>query len=281
MGAKHKQVHGDDLIYRFLRDLFTETEGQYGEVPRALLAATGVWFPPAVYETHPVLAPHVVRDPKCRGGKGHPDEWGSPDSAGFLRDDNSLIKGMPKSLSIIAPAQKHLNGRRMATEFVAAHVWRQCTDGGPLASRRPLLNSFVPNLVWLPSQIAKLTDVEGSLVQRTLQEMSWSLYRNAPVEDHLSDAVKEAWGLLPQPSGPAVGHDIDQWNYFVPTPAFFTTRTRRIQTVVDAIDAVLSGGQPSGKVVTSRYTDGLPTVSPPTLIELRAFLARFCSVQTA
>lgn len=177
MAAKPKVVHGDDLIYRFLRDLFTDDEGEYGAVPRALLAATGIWFPTSVYQTNPVLAPFAVRDASCRGGKGKPDIWGSPDSAGYLRDDNSLIKGIPRSLAIRAPSQKHLNGRRMATEFVAAHVWRQCADGGTLASRRPLLNSFVPNVVWLPSQIAKLTDIEGSLVQRTLQEMSWALYR--------------------------------------------------------------------------------------------------------
>jgi len=274
MAGKAKLVHGDDLIYRFLRDLLTDEEGEYGAVPRALLAATGVWFPLPVYRTQPVLAPYLVRDPTCRGGQGKPDEWGSPDSAGFLRDDNSLIKGLPRSLAISAPSQKHLNGRRMATEFVAAHVWRQCSDSGPLASRRPLLNSFVPNLVWLPSQIAKLTDVEGSVVQRTLQRMSWALYRPERVDAGLEAVVDEAWSLLPEPVE-ASEQQFDQWNYFVPTDRFFGTRVQRLQTVIEAIEQVLAGRELTHKVITSRYTDGLAAVPEAELLTLRGFLRRF------
>jgi hypothetical protein len=267
-----KVVHGDNLIYRFLRDLFTD-EDAFGAVPAALLAATAVWFPLVTYRTVPVLAPYLVRDPTCRGGKGAPDEWSSPDERGFLRDDNSLIKGIPRALPIVAPAQKHLNGRRMATEFVAAHVWRVTADGGPLASRRPLLNSFVPNIVWLPRQIAKLTDLEGTVVQRTLQEMSWSHYRHVPVEDHLADVVEEAWSLLPEPTQTV--HDSGAWNRFAPTDRFYATRRSNTAKVRSAVQAVLAGDELTAKVISTRYTEGLPTVSRPALQQLEAFLARF------
>src|SRR5689334_8621591 len=113
-----KVIHGDDLIYRFLRDLFTDEES-FGHVAQALLASTAIWLPTSVYRELPVLVPYVVRDPSCRGGKGQPDQWASPDAAGYLRDDNSSIKNIPRTLAIHAPAQKHLNGRRMAREFVA------------------------------------------------------------------------------------------------------------------------------------------------------------------
>lgn len=271
-----KVVHGDDLIYRFLRDLFaTDAEGTYGEVPQVLLAATAIWFPPSLYAKLPVLVPFVVRDTKVRGGKDRPDEWSSPDQDGFLRDDNSIIKNIPRSLAVSASAQRHLNGRRMGTEFVASHIWRFTTDGGPLASRRPLLNSFVPNLVWLPGQIAKLTDREGSIVQRTLQAMSWSLYRNAVVEPHLVDVVEEAWSLLPRPDTSQLDSSSADWNYFVPTDRFLNTRRSRLAAVEEAAEALISGQSLPGKVISTRYTDGLPYVDINALRRLREYLGRF------
>jgi hypothetical protein len=266
-------VHGDDLIYRFLRDLFSEDAG-LEDVARTLLAATAIWLPPEVYVRLPVLVPYVVRDPSCRGGKGVPDQWSSPNSAGYLRDDNSSIKNIPRALSIRAPAQKHLNGRRMATEFVAAHVWRVPIDGGELASRRPLLNSFVPNLVWLPSQIAKLTDREGSTVQRTLQEMSWARYRNVTVEGHLQPVVEEAWSMLPPPIE-VHSHDFAAWNYFQATDRFLRTREARIEHVLHAVAKLLAGEPLTGKVVSTRYGDGLPHVPLAALEAMHAHLSRF------
>jgi len=43
----------------------------------------------------------------------------------------------------------------MGNEFVASHVWR-VVDHAEVKSRLPLLNSFVPNLVWLLVQVSKL-----------------------------------------------------------------------------------------------------------------------------
>lgn len=266
-------IHGDDLIYRFLRDLFTDDES-FAEVARSLLAATAIWFPLSVYEESPVLLPLVVRDPSCRGRGGGPDQWASPDPAGFLRDDNSLIKNLPRSLPVSAPAQRHLNGRRMAREFVAAHVWRQTTDQGPLASRRPILNSFVPNIVWLPSQIAKLTDLEGSTVQRTLQEMSWSRYRSHAVKPHLAAVVEDAWALLPEPTTFAA-HSFDDWNYFIPNDPWMRLRQSRIRSVRDAATSLLAGKDLETKVIATRYTEGLPHVGAEALTDLQVFLERF------
>ena len=44
----------------------------------------------------------------------------------------------------------------------------------------PLAYSFVPNLVWLPSEVAKLTDRQDSFVQRYVQAISTRLYRDYP-----------------------------------------------------------------------------------------------------
>lgn len=277
MPAKARTIHGDDLLYRFLTDLFADDTGAYGQVPQLMLASMGVWLPLDVYRQLPVLLPWVVRDPSCRPRGGSIDDWSSPNSLGYLRDDNSLIKSLPRSLSISSSRQPHLNGARMATEFVAAHVWRTCTDGGDLASRRPSLNSFVPNLVWLPSQVAKLTDREGSTVQVTLQGLAWAIYRNAPVERRLKAVVEESWSLLPEPADTDLPERIDpqELNWFVSTDRFLVTRMQRLNSVVGALDKLARGQVIDTKVVTSRYTAGLPSISPSARAALRDYLVRF------
>ena len=121
MATKPKKlVHGDDLLYRFFQDALVKEPELFAKVPQMMLEAMGVWFPRTAYRDWPVLLPWVVRDPKCRGNKskGLPDEWGSPDEQGYLRDDNSLVKGLPRALSVKASGSaKHLSGARMASLF--------------------------------------------------------------------------------------------------------------------------------------------------------------------
>ena len=236
-----------------------------------------IWLPLDVYARVPVLLPWVVRDSTSRGDKKHgrPDEWGSPNADGYLRDDNSLVKGIPKSLSVRGPG--HLRGARMGTEFVAAHVWRKVRHAD-LASRIPLLNSFVPNLVWLPAQVAKLTDLEGGVVQKTLQAMSRAVYRPAPVSSDMRQVVESAWDLLPEPEIEVSMIDHGALNWFEATEAFIDRRLARISTVIRALEIVEAGQPLTRKVITRRYTEGLssvPTEKRRALLEgLRFHVAR-------
>lgn len=159
-----KEIKGDDLLYRFFNEVLPEHPELIEKIPRILILSMSVWFPKSVYKEMPVLLPWVLRDPKCRGTKSknkviEPDQWGAPNSDGYLRDDNSLVKGLPKSLAISSERYPFVNGRHLGSEFVASHIWRENLTG-TLASRIPILNTFVPNLVWLPSQVAKLSDRE-------------------------------------------------------------------------------------------------------------------------
>jgi hypothetical protein len=271
-----KVVHGDDLLYRFFLDLFTAEPEPFARVPRLLIESMAIWLPLDVYERFPVLLPWVVRDPTCRGskGKGIPDQWGAPNDAGFLRDDNSLVKSLPRALAVYGPKGSHVHGTRMGTEFVASHIWRE-VDHVDLASRVPLLNTFVPNLVWLPSQVAKLSDVEGGIVQQTLQAMSRAIYGTATVDEHLRDVVDEAWNLLPPPPAVLDDTDLDRLNWFVSTPRFFATRKARLATVVHALQTLAAGEPLTHKVITTRYGAGLPRVDPTRRNLLEQHLTRF------
>jgi hypothetical protein len=272
MAAK-KIVHGDDLLYRFFLQLSESDPTTFAAITPMFLECTAIWLPLEVYERSPVLLPWVVRDNSCRpNGRPVPDEWASPNKDGYLRDDNSLVKTLPRSLDVRGPKGSKLNGARMGTEFVAAHIWRK-VNTDKLANQIPLLNTFVPNLVWLPSQIAKLSDREDGIVQRTLQALSRRIYSASPVESHLQSAVAEAWSLLPNPLV-NVEVDLDRLNWFVSTDRFFKGRKSRLNTVVDALETIAAGQPLTRKVVASRYTEGLPRVDAERRQVLLQFLRK-------
>lgn len=276
MPAK-KVVHGDDLLYRFFQDGLRNEPALFEAVPQMLIASMGIWLPLEIYERWPVMLPWVVRDTTCRGNprKGIPDEWSAPHlDTGYLRDDNSLIKALPRSLTVHGPPASHIHGARMGSEFVASHVWR-VVGHADLASRVPLLNSFVPNLIWLPGQVAKLTDREGDVVQQTLQAMSYFIYRGAPVARHLERIRDEAWAMIPEPQVAIRPFAFEDLNWFQASPAFFRTRIRRLGSVIAALDAVEEGRPVADRVVTRRYARGLPCVNPAGLGRLRSYLREF------
>ena len=269
-------VHGDDLLYRFFQEALRSEPELFAAVPQMLVRTLAIWMPLETYKEWPVLLPWVVRDPRCRGNarKGVADEWSAPDERGYLRDDNSLVKSLPRALQVRGPRGSHVHGARMGSEFVASHIWREvCAER--LASRIPLLNSFLPNLVWLPGQIAKLSDREGGVIQQTLQATAWGIYRNAPVTAHLRPVAEEAWSLIPEPEVSVGDVDLASLNWFVPTPGFYRTRLARLQSVVAALQAIDEGQTLPDRVVTTRYAAGLPTVAPSARADLRSFLGRF------
>jgi hypothetical protein len=269
-------VRGDDLLYRFFQELLTTRADLAAEISQLLITTMGVWFPIEAYRRWPILLPWVVRDLSCRGNKrrGIPDEWGSPDRSGYLRDDNTLIKGLTRSLDIQGPKGSHVHGSRMGNEFVASHIWRVVQDDR-LASQIPVLNSFVPNLIWLPSQVAKLTDREGGVVQRTAQAMAFKIYRDVPVEGRLRDVLDHAWGMIPQPDIAIEPFALEDLNWFVMTDSFFKTREARVISVVDALEALEQGKTITAKVITTRYSNGLPDIGAGARSELKRYLRDF------
>jgi hypothetical protein len=237
-----------------------------------LVTSLGIWFDPTVYDCLPVLRPYVVRDPAARGhpAKGIPDQWGSPNGRGEFRDDNSLLKQLAKPLDIRSERNDYYRGRRIGGGFVAAHVWRELADG-TLASRHRLTNSFVPNIVWLPAQVAKLTDREGSFAQTFLQALSRKIYAHRPLLADLELTVQNIWQRLPLPVGiPEEGlPEPEELNFLVPTPAFFRARLRDIDSVLTGLKAVEENKPIAGKVVSQRYTQGLGRISSPAVADLR------------
>jgi hypothetical protein len=261
-GKSQKRVDGDNLLYRLLTDLIKQggPSGQW--LIDHIVADCSVWWDPQVYGKCPVLLPWAVRDPKCRGNKtkGIPDEWGAPNRDGYFRDDNSLVKSLVKSLQVRGPNNGYMTGRKLGKGWVAAHIWR-VNDGEILASRDPRLYTFVPNLVWLPRQIAKLSDIEGGPVQAALKSLSFSLYRDAPVNNNRREIAEQSWEYLTAPKSVST-IERESLSFFTNPDVTVGTRTSRTIDVVAALEAAAQGDVAKNKAVSTRYSDGLASIEP-------------------
>lgn len=272
--SRTQTVDGEHVLYHYLQKNLSETDVWLFQMLTArLVVALGIWLPPEVYSSMPILLPFARRDSSARGNKrtGSPESWGSPDAQGYFRDDNSLVKGLVRSLEISSPLENIYDKRRLGKSFVSSHVWREIVgaDGLPtLASLQPSTYSFVPNLVWLPAQVSKLTDREGSFVQQFLQALSHRIYSTVPVREELSSLVEGIWARLPIPPIPAAGlPDTAELSFFHCEDSFVETRQNAVREVADAIRHRLAGSE-IPRAISSRFGTGFRNVGDAELLQL-------------
>lgn len=267
------------IFYNYLqKNLQVKNQRLFKDFVVQAINDLGVWFPPDSYKQLPIALPHVVRDASCRPNKNKPeDEWASPDALGYVRDDNSLVKGMVKSFDIYSPNNEvFFHNKRLGNGYVAAHAWRETVEGRS-AQKNPLLNSFWPNLIWLPADLARLTDVEGSFTQRYVQALSLKIYENLEVEDELQKIIDESWELLSKENEIPL-HSLsgaEDLNFFVVTERFIKRKIKNIRVVSNALRQVSEGKPIAKKVLSTRYTEGLPKVDKDNAKQLRLSLERY------
>ncbi|GAA0955232.1 hypothetical protein GCM10009560_79110 [Nonomuraea longicatena] len=132
-------VRGDDLLDHVLRTNFPGHDLLSAPV-QPLLEKVGLWLPLEVHREWPIMLPWALRDLGCRGNKrDRPDIWSSPAPTGHFLDDNTMVKGLVRTVSVRSP-DRFINGKRLRGGFVAAHIWRvvrhlRCpADSGQLAT---------------------------------------------------------------------------------------------------------------------------------------------------
>lgn len=94
MATSSRRIDGDNILYHYFDKNIFKRENQFAmELLEHLLIDLSIWLPNSFYRRLPIILPYVVRDPSSRRRKKvETEEWGSANSQGFLRDDNSLIK---------------------------------------------------------------------------------------------------------------------------------------------------------------------------------------------
>lgn len=253
-----KKVDGENILYHFIQKNLLDTD-EISEFQKQLIEHfiidLGIWIPTKLYKVNPLLLPFVIRDSSCRkkDPKTKKHEWGMSNEKGYLRDDNSLIKGIFNTCSIKSPKIRQYNKHFLGNGFVASHVWREINNSEKLASTLPFTYSFIPNLVWLPKQISKLTDREGSYAQKLLQSISYKIYRNVNKDEY----TNEIWEYLTNPNI-ELKLDIDKLNFFDISDAWIEKRLKKLNNEFDSILNVIDKKEPVlKKVKCSVY---LPTL---------------------
>ena len=277
MRANARSVDGLTVFYSYLQhDLLENDVWLFQSLAAHLMLSLGVWFRPEDYARFPFLARYAVRDVSYRGGGGRDERWGSATPEGLFADDNSLIKGLPRRLNVDSPAARPFRNRSLGGGFVAAHVWGRPDD--------PLTYSFIPNLVWLPSEVAKLTDRQDSFVQRYVQAISMRLYRDHDVPRGVKGLTTRAWRRLPPPQGipdqgvPSRDELLVRLNFFRTDSHFFARRLAALRSVVDALDALAApGADYPSRVISSRYGPTLRSVGASSRRQLRSALRAYLS----
>jgi hypothetical protein len=280
--GKISRLNGENILYHYLqKDLLVKDVWLFQMLAARLVSSLGIWFHPDIYKKIPILLPFARRDSTCRKNcnKERIEQWGSPDENGYFRDDNSLIKGIPKSLTVKSSLKDIYDGQRIGTGFVACHVWRisDMNTGSPgtiFTTQNPEVYSFVPNLVWLPKQVAKLTDREGAFVQLYLQALSYKIFRNIQVSEKLKPLVLKSWNHLARPSGiPEQGlPEMNELNFFAGNNMFIIRRRKTIHDVFKGINNILNNVRLSRNLISSRYSNGLRNINTGKLKKLGEFL---------
>lgn len=248
-------VDGETILYHILQKQIiqaSDIENPSTEVKfmiEQLLLWGGVWFKPKTYQQIPVLLPYVVRDANCRKknqdtGK---DTRGVANNRGLMPDDNSSIKGIPKSLSIDSVFSE-MKRKRLGKGYVASHCWRKLQNyPDVLASQWECTNSFIPNLVWLPAQLSKLTDREGSYAQRFIQHISGLLYRGIDLRNPRLNGI---WNELKDPGiTPVSKVNLDGLNYFDGNQDWLVRRKTNLLNELQSILNILNGVAPIVKTI--------------------------------
>lgn len=246
--------------------------GEYWGLTVGLIQMLSIWWSPDGYQQIPVMTPWCIRDRKCRYDHG-PEAWSAPREDGYLRDDNSIIKKLPMSLLIYAPIQPDYDNKKLWRGFTACHVWRDL-DEGKIAGADPWLYSFMPNLVWLPRPLSALTDFNRE-VMNLLQCTSTALYRDREMGT-LHEYAEYAWSELTT-VGMESGRVLDLENLarFRVDVSFVERRLKYLDDVVVGVDEIICDGGLSEKLISSRYTTGLPNIPPLDLVRFQTSLATY------
>lgn len=278
--SSEKRIDGQNVLYHYIqKNLLKEDNALSQELLKRFLLDMSIWIPPSFYRRLPIMLPYVVRDAYCRGKlNGGKEEWGTADKEGFLRDDNSLIKGIPRSFVVENSQLEYYNGFKMGNGFVASHLWDKVTINGNqyFSSRRPELNSFVPNITWLPVQLSKFTNHSGSFAQRFLQAVSYKIYRTFP----MPETISKIWENLEFPKEfNGLEIDLSKISFFKVSDGWLDQRIKNLIHEIDVIIAATERNSKNAKVKCHRYLPSLVKLSKSQrkainewLVEYRSFI---------
>jgi len=235
---------------------FAAVEDLPVEIALELALRFAIWVPTATYAVTPWLAPYAIRKIRLRVEPHAPGEvrdlWGTPTNEGYFTDDNSLIKPTVLRRPLAQAALGPYGTSPVSKGLVCCHVWAGTTTD-------PLLFSFIPNLVWLPADLARLSDAHSTApphpLHDVLKEVSQQRYRSV-VSSADPRRVESAWNLLPSPRRADRRVEGDSGNEVAAPSPIIALIAKRIDRLVTFLDGTLSDG-PMPKRFSKRFHAGV------------------------
>ena len=220
-----------------------------------------VWIPTETFKKVPWLAPYALRKGRIRSDVRAPgdkrDLWGFPNEDGYFTDDNSLIKGVFRGRGVRPSVSSYGQGR-FKRGLVCCHEWAGTTTN-------PLLFSFIPNLVWLPSSLAPFSDAhlagEPHQVHKTLKQISSSRYRQLKTEV-AQDRVAEAWRSLQSVELQTINHEQYEFEIDSQLIDLVEGRLSRITAFLEAIIERRDKPQRFSRRYHAGYGKGIDPTTP-------------------
>ena len=252
-----KRIDGGNAIYHYLQKIVIPRDDAFSrELVLRLVLDLSIWLPLDLYCAVPVLLPYCVRDSSIRK-----KEWGSANPQGYLRDNNSILKLLVSSYAIRSPRFPAYDRASRGRGFIASHAWRWARLDGKrhVATTLPQTYSFVPNLAWLPAQIAKLTDHEGAHAQQVLQAVARAYYYPARLAH--PPLLSSIWEALPPPEM-QIEIDPAALNTYVVSPRAIKIRRANLLREIESVEqTALAGAQVGRSPRAFRYLGSLACVA--------------------
>ncbi len=133
----------------------------------------------------------------------------------------------------------------------------------------------MPNMVWMPSALSALSDMHESHVQLLLQRSSVALFRNVEVANPVRYYAEYAWHRLPTPRYEGRSLSTNELAVFDADHAFVRRRVNYLTAFVHGAEAVLESGQLRRKLISTRYTAGLPLLDPAAIADFRDAMLQY------
>lgn len=268
-------VAGSSAMFQSLAWAFRRGGDQQRQAARQLLLRAGVWLPVETYQVWPVLLPWIVRDNSVAASKTKATMTGksliktaSP-TTGLLRSDNSPVGTLKNDLPVMwsGGLEETFKSKALKSgthEWMQSHCWPYLSDTGQSTATHPLTNSFVPNLVWLPHAMGRLTDDERLVFADELRAISWARYRHVDVDPALRDVVEEAWSLLDPPTADDLQRaELTRANEFVVPAKFYQSKVAKVRSISAYLEKLRDGQDGSAVDLSPAvYKASLASVDP-------------------
>jgi DNA-binding MarR family transcriptional regulator len=260
------RVNGETVYYNYFRDgLFSGATPLSRELIAKAITDLAVWLPPSLYVASPILYPYAHRRRESKRKRG------DMSAEGYFLDDNHLINQIAKSLDFACRAIGNRKDYRISGKYDACHIWQHLRVHRTVtAAYLPLTFSFVPNLVWLPQEIAKVTNIEGHYAQKVLKTLSYMIY----YQRRHDAATQSVWRLLDNPDLQLAAKPIRP-NFFRLDERQILTRRANLIRKLDTILIILSAGTRAHLAHVTSYPNSLVRLSDPHKKALRKWLAEY------